>query len=188
MADRQTATGELGLVQAFVNTVDLQDGSDDFADPNTLRAWLVARGLMSNSLPVDASDLKHAIALREAIRGVIGASSGFPIYPLDVATLNEAVGASRLRTRFGSDGKARLEPEAAGVEGALGRIVAAVYAAMNEEDWTRLKLCGSQSCRWVFYDHSRNHSSRWCRMASCGNRQKARRFRQRAKTGAQSGA
>ena len=52
---------------------------------------------------------------------------------------------------------------------------------MNEDDWTRLKLCGSSTCRWAFYDQSRNHSSRWCRMASCGNRQKARRFRERAK-------
>ena len=184
MAARQTATGRLGFVQAFVNTVDLEDGSEGLADPNTLKAWLVARGLIGSSEPVDASDLKHAIALREAIRGVIGASSGFPIYPLDIATLNEAAGASRLRTRFGSDGRARLEPEAGGVEGALGRIVAAVFAAKNEEDWARLKLCGSRSCRWVFYDQSRNHSSRWCRMASCGNRQKARRFRERAKTGA----
>jgi predicted RNA-binding Zn ribbon-like protein len=185
MADRQTATGRLGFVQAFVNTVDLEDGSESLADPNTLKAWLVARGLIGSSEAVDASDLKHAIALREAIRGVIGASSGFPIYPLDIATLNEAAGASRLRTRFGSDGRTRLEPEAGGVEGALGRIVAAVFAAKNEEDWARLKLCGSRSCRWVFYDQSRNHSSRWCRMASCGNRQKARRFRERAKTGAQ---
>ncbi len=184
MADRQTATGELGLVQAFVNTADLEAGSEEFADPNTLKAWLVAKGLIGSSQPVDASDLKHAIALREAIRGVIGASSGFPIYPLDIATLNGAVGASRLRTRFGSDGRARLVPETDGVEGALGRIVAAVFAAMHEEDWARLKLCGSHSCRWVFYDRSRNHSSRWCRMASCGNRQKAKRFRERAKIGA----
>jgi len=64
----------------------------------------------------------------------------------------------------------------------MGRIVAAVFAAMADDDWGRLKLCDSQTCRWVFYDQSRNHSSRWCTMASCGNRQKARRFRARSKT------
>ena len=63
----------------------------------------------------------------------------------------------------------------------MGRMVAAVFAAMAEEDWARLKLCDSQSCRWVFYDRSKNHSSRWCKMTSCGNREKARRFRERAK-------
>jgi predicted RNA-binding Zn ribbon-like protein len=181
MADRETATGLLGLVQAFVNTVDLEDGTEQLGDPNALSAWLVARGLMAPGQPGSEADLKHAIAVREAIRGIIGGNSGAPIYPVDVATLNGAVAASRLRPRFGPGAKARLEPDAAGVEGALGRIVAAVFAAMSGEDWSRLKLCGSNSCRWAFYDQSRNHSSRWCRMASCGNRQKAKRFRERAR-------
>jgi predicted RNA-binding Zn ribbon-like protein len=179
MADREIASGVLGLVQAYVNTADLEEGADQFKDPNTLGAWLVARGLMRSEEATEA-DLKHAIAVREAIRGVIGANSGTAIYPLDIATLNGAAAASRLRARFGSDGRGRLEPEAAGIDGALGRIVAAMFAAMGEEDWARLKLCGSHTCRWAFFDRSRNHSSRWCRMASCGNRQKARRFRQRA--------
>ena len=182
MPDRETATGVLGLVQAFVNTADLEPGTDQLSNPHTLKAWLVERGLMAPNQPAHDADLKHAVAVREAIRGTIGANSGGSFYPVDVATLNGAVSASRLLPRFGPDGKARLEPRADGVEGALGRIVAAVFAAMNEEDWTRLKLCSSATCRWAFYDQSRNHSSRWCRMASCGNRQKAKRFRERAKT------
>ena len=181
MGDRETATGTLGLVQAFVNTVDLEPGADELNDPNALGAWLVARGLMAPNQSASEADLKHAIAVREAIRGTIGANSGGSVYPVDIATLNGAASASRLVPRFGPGGKARLEPHADGVEGALGRIVAAVFAAMNEEDWTRLKLCGSPTCRWAFYDQSRNHSSRWCKMASCGNRQKAKRFRERAK-------
>lgn len=182
MADREKADGVLGLIQAFVNTFDLESGQDELGDPNTLGAWLVARKLMEPGQVADAADLKHAVAVREAVRGVIGANSGARVYPVDIATLNEAIAAARLRARFGSDGKARLEPEAEGVEGALGRLVAAVFAAMAEDDWTRLKVCDSRSCRWVFYDRSRNHSSRWCKMASCGNRQKAKRFRERSKT------
>lgn len=177
MADRETASGDLGLIQAFVNTVDLEDGPEELTDPNTLEAWLVAKGLMGTAQAVEASDLKHAIALREAIRAVIGANSSFPIYPVDIATLNGAAAASGLRMRFGADGKPRLEPAASGVVGAMGRIVAALYSAMEDESWAHLKLCGSQSCRWAFYDRSKNHSSRWCKMASCGNREKARRFR-----------
>jgi predicted RNA-binding Zn ribbon-like protein len=178
------ASGVLGLVQAYVNTVDLEDGPDEFSDPNTLTSWLLARRLMEPGHPADAADLRHAIAVREAIRGVIGANSGASVYPVDVATLNEAASASRLRIRFGSDGKARLEPEAGGVVGAMGRIVGSAFTAMAEPGWTRLKLCDSETCRWVFYDQSRNHSSRWCSMAECGNRSKAKRFRQRAKTSA----
>lgn len=181
MADRDTATGVVGLVQGYVNTVDIQDGPEELSNPNTLELWLVAHGLMEAGQEVSEADLKNAIAVREAIRGVIGANTGATIYPLDIATLNEAAAASRLRARFGADGKARLEPEAAGVAGAMGRLVAAVFAAMADEDWGRLKLCSSSTCRWAFFDRSRNHSSRWCTMASCGNRQKARRFRQRAR-------
>jgi predicted RNA-binding Zn ribbon-like protein len=182
MADRHTAQGPLGLIQAYVNTVDLQDGPEQLTTPNTLRAWLVARGLMEAGAVADASDLRHAIAVREAVRGVIGAASGGSVYPVDLATLNEVATASRLRVRFGSDGRARLEPEVGGVAGAMGRIVAALYAGMADENWSRLKLCGEPACRWVFYDRSRNHSSRWCTMATCGNRAKAKRFRSRART------
>jgi predicted RNA-binding Zn ribbon-like protein len=180
MADRDTATGSIGLVQAFVNSVDLEDGPDALATAEALTTWLSDRGLMTAGSPADATDLKHAIALREALRGIIGANSGGAVYPVDVGTLNEAASASKLRARFGPDGKARLEPESAGVTGALGRIVAAAFAAMADDDWTRLKLCSSQTCRWAFFDRSRNHSSRWCTMASCGNREKARRFRAQA--------
>jgi predicted RNA-binding Zn ribbon-like protein len=181
MGDRETASGALGLVQAFVNTVDFQDGPELLTDSNTLKGWLVARGLMGDSSSVTATDLRHAIALREAIRGVIGGNSGFPIYPVDIATLNGAAAASGLRMRFGTDGRPRLEPEVTGTVGALGRVVATLYSAMADQSWTRLKLCGSAPCRWAFYDRSKNHSSRWCTMASCGNRQKARRFRSRSK-------
>lgn len=181
MADRDTATGVLGLVQTFVNTVDLQDGPEELSHPAALGAWLVGHELMEAGQSVSEADLKHAIAVREAIRGVVGANTGGRVYPLDVATLNEAASASRLRARFGADGKARLEPEAEGVAGAMGRVVAAVFTGMADEGWSRLKLCSSPTCRWAFYDSSRNHSSRWCTMATCGNRQKARRSRERAR-------
>jgi predicted RNA-binding Zn ribbon-like protein len=179
MSERETATGDLGLIQAFVNTVDLMPGEEQLKDPNTLQAWLVANRLLDPGHPIDVSDLNHAIAVREAMRGLIGGNTGQPVYPIDLATLNEAANQSRLRMRFGRGGRARLEPEAGGAVGAIGRLVVALCAAIQDEEWTRLKLCGSGECRWAFYDRSKNHSSRWCTMASCGNREKARRFRQK---------
>src|SRR5216683_8381590 len=155
MADRENATGVVGLVQAYVNTVDIQDGPEELTGPDTLGAWLVAHGLMESGQAVTDADLKDAIAVREAIRGVIGANTGGRVYPVDVATLNEAATASRLRARFGADGKARLEPHSEGVAGAMGRIVAALFEAIGEEDWSLLKLCGSPTCRWAVYDRSR---------------------------------
>jgi predicted RNA-binding Zn ribbon-like protein len=34
-----------------------------------------------------------------------------------------------------------------------------------------------QHCRWLFLDHSKNHSRRWCSMNSCGAITKMRRYR-----------
>src|SRR5882672_9269491 len=107
MADRKTAPGTLGLIQLFVNTADLEPGTDQLSDPHKLGAWLAARGLVAPGQSASEADLKHAIALREAIRGAIGANTGGKFYPVDLATLNGAISASRLRPRFGSDGKAR---------------------------------------------------------------------------------
>src|SRR2546429_6774193 len=132
MPDRERATGELGLIQAFVNTGDLMPGNEEIKVPNTLGAWLVANGLMDSEQPVDAADLKHAIAVREAMRGLIGGNSGFRIYPVDLATLTQAAQESRLRMRFGPGGKPRLEPDAAGAAGAIGRVVARPYSAVPD--------------------------------------------------------
>lgn len=43
----------------------------------------------------------------------------------------------------------------------------------------RVKECSSETCSWMFIDESRNRSRRWCDMADCGNRAKARRFYRR---------
>jgi len=45
--------------------------------------------------------------------------------------------------------------------------------------WPRLKACGNPDCRWAFYDRSHSRPGAWCDMATCGNRIKNRRLRQR---------
>ncbi len=39
----------------------------------------------------------------------------------------------------------------------------------------RVKACPDQRCGWLFLDESPNGRRRWCSMATCGNREKARR-------------
>jgi predicted RNA-binding Zn ribbon-like protein len=43
----------------------------------------------------------------------------------------------------------------------------------------RLRQCNDPACGWLFLDRSRAGRRRWCRMADCGNRAKARRHYQR---------
>jgi predicted RNA-binding Zn ribbon-like protein len=67
------------------------------------------------------------------------------------------------------------------VDNAFGRMLATVFRAMSDGTWSRMKACGNPDCRWAFYDATKNHSGRWCEMASCGNRMKARAFRERGR-------
>jgi predicted RNA-binding Zn ribbon-like protein len=43
----------------------------------------------------------------------------------------------------------------------------------------RVRECGDPTCRWLFFDISKNHTRRWCDMKTCGNRMKARRHQAR---------
>jgi predicted RNA-binding Zn ribbon-like protein len=52
-------------------------------------------------------------------------------------------------------------------------------ALLTSEAISRLRACGSETCRWLFLDTSKNHTRRWCDMKVCGNRMKARRFQAR---------
>jgi predicted RNA-binding Zn ribbon-like protein len=84
---------------------------------------------------------------------------------------------------LGDDGTLRLEPAAGGIAGALGQIAAGVYAAVADGVWERFKACDRDTCRWAFYDHSKNRSGRWCSMGVCGNREKSlRAYRRRQKS------
>ena len=45
----------------------------------------------------------------------------------------------------------------------------------------RLRPCANEECQLFLIDHSKPNSARWCSMAVCGNRMKARRHYQRAR-------
>src|SRR2546427_12564740 len=128
MSDRETAGGELGLIQAFVNTVDLDPGVEELKDPNTLRAWLVANGLMSGDSQADEADLKNAIALREAMRGVIGGNPALRLYPADPATLQSAPSSIRLCMPPAPADRPRLQPGAPPPSGACRRPWARLFS------------------------------------------------------------
>src|SRR5215203_2365950 len=124
-----------------------------------------------------------ALALREGIRSLLLANNGEGIEQADLRELNRVAESVCLRVRFDEDGGPTLGPESSGVYAALGRILAAVVRATEEGIWGRLKVCTNDACQWAFYDRSRNRSGKWCTMEVCGNRMKARAFRQRQGTG-----
>lgn len=178
----QRAPGDLVLVQDFVNTYDWEEATDAIDTPEALGTWLADRGLAPPA-SAGAADHRLAIELREALHRLVGANSGGHVGDRDIAVLNRVARDSGLRPLFTTGAGVRLEPVAAGVTGALGRLLGLVSAAMADGSWGRLKACADQGCQWVFYDRSRNHSGHWCSMEVCGNRAKARQFRLRRRAG-----
>jgi predicted RNA-binding Zn ribbon-like protein len=58
---------------------------------------------------------------------------------------------------------------------AVAGLLTAIDRAERDQTWERLKVCARDTCRWAFYDASRNRSGRWCSMAGCGNHIKMKR-------------
>ena len=181
------APGTLETVRAFVNTRDIEDGIERLSTPARLAAWLVEHGLADadGGLEAGAAELRRAVELREALRAQLLAHHGEPAAEEAVATVDAAARRARLRVRFSGPDAVALEPEAEGVDGALGRLLAIVAGAIGDGTWQRLKVCPADTCQWAFYDASRNRSAVWCDMRVCGNRAKVRGFRERSRSGAE---
>lgn len=127
--------------------------------------------------------LRHAVQLRDVIY-VVGAAIArgeAPPQP-ELRTLKDI--AQRAM------GAAELTPTAAGgydfdfsrapTEAALlGPIAWSAIDLLAKAPFERIKQCPAHDCGWLFLDTSKNNSRRWCDMATCGNRSKATRFRER---------
>ncbi len=178
MSKTQEAPGELERVREFVNTLDVEAGTEELASPAALGQWLAERGL--GPARATREDLRRALELREALRAVLLAHTNRLSVPAQAASvLDRTAQRARVRLRFDDDAAAMLEPEAAGVAAALGRLLSIVSAAIADGTWQRLKACRDHSCEWAFYDHTKNRSGAWCTMDVCGNRAKARAYRER---------
>ena len=176
---REPAPQPLRLVQAFVNTRDVENGVEELTSPEALRDALARIGVLNgDDARFGDSDLRHALEVREALRELLLANNGGSVGPAALATLERAARSGHVGISF-SPTHAELVAEARGVDGALGRILAVIPVAVADASWPRLKACPREVCHWVFYDRSRNHSSTWCSMSVCGNRTKTRRYRAR---------
>ena len=129
--------------------------------------------------------LRRARELREAIyRSFSAMARRETASPADLAILGEGVArasAHRLLVPT-ADGCEYEYSDADALDRPLWPIALAAAELATSKDVSRVKECASQSCNWLFLDVSKNRSRRWCDMKDCGNRAKARRFRQRTKS------
>jgi predicted RNA-binding Zn ribbon-like protein len=169
----------LTLVQAFVNSIDVEYGPDRFATTQSLATWLERYGLGGPGMRPDESDRREAVTLREGLRALLRENNGGPVDEDARRTVEHIARDCPIIVGFDApDGKLGFRPALPGVRGALATVVAAVAVAVSDGSWQRLKACKEHRCEWIFYDRSRNRSSRWCSMAVCGTRAKMHTYRQ----------
>jgi predicted RNA-binding Zn ribbon-like protein len=192
------APGDLALVQRFVNTRDIEQATDDLASPAALASWLVRAGLLESPLPANSreraatrpaagaspADLRLAIDLREALRGVLRAHAGHGTADEPASELARIAGSLPARPEVGADGSVRVAPAGDGVRQGLARLLLAAAEATSLGTWPRLKVCIADDCQWSFYDRSPTRNACWCSMRVCGSRAKSRAYRQRSAAGA----
>ncbi len=166
----------LDQVKGFVNTVNL-DTEDPYLGPDSLPEWLDATDLLPGASPEQLAELRR---FREALRQVLEANAGDGDAQAAWRALEPFGRGCCLKVEIRDSGPV-LRAEGTGEGAVIGSILAKAYEAVATGTWARLKACRKPSCRWAYYDRSKNGSGAWCSMAVCGNRMKAKRRRQKSR-------
>ena len=158
------------LLMEVLNSAPVTDSTvaDELADEAGGRAWLRAHGLQ-DSVEEWRSMLKSRELLWAVVRGeetaevFAGVIEGSRFVP----TAQKTGLAWQLETPDGRDAATRL---------------VMAWDELGAELPGRLRPCANPECRLFLLDHSKNNTGRWCSMAVCGNRMKARRHHARSTT------
>lgn len=154
------------LLNSWLIPNDTRQPTDHFADLVRQHAWP----------QLDARLIRE---LRDDLRRIV--EHGGPVGHQEAAAADDCLNSwiARLGVQVAvTDGRVSYTHDA----GPAGEFLVAVIGAVATGTWSRLKAC--PDCRWVFYDHSRNGSKRWCLMyaggpggRACGTIAKVRRYR-----------
>lgn len=156
------------LLLDLLNTAAPEGGvpRDELADADAGGRWLAAHGQ-----PATVDEWRALVdaraALQRVIRGCAGAGEA-------LASFVDGVG---IRASLAEGGLAWL-PELPEGRTAAARAVLA-WDVLRVSSPGRLRPCANPDCRRFLIDHSKPNSARWCSMAVCGNRMKARRHYRR---------
>ncbi|HEX2886302.1 CGNR zinc finger domain-containing protein [Vineibacter terrae] len=163
--------------------------------PGSLVAWAAHAGVLdaTSKRQAEAAVSADAAAARKLLRGArqlrgaiyaVGAAIARGEAPQESdlrilkAFAERTLAAAALAPAV--DGRFKFDFTHAPAEAALlGRLAWSAIDLLATVPPERIKQCPGHGCGWLFLDVSKNNSRRWCDMATCGNRTKATRFRQR---------
>jgi predicted RNA-binding Zn ribbon-like protein len=169
------------LLVAFVNTRDVEEGTDAIAEPGRLEAW-IEEATGEHVAEIEPEERERILALRESLRAMLRVNNGTAGVEVGLLPIRETAERSRYRTVLSEDGQVSMLPARSGLGGFEARLLLAIERLQSGGAWPRLKACTDENCQWAFYDTTRNRSRTWCSMDVCGNREKTRRYRQRKGT------
>jgi predicted RNA-binding Zn ribbon-like protein len=180
----QFVGGRLAL--DFVNTVGdrlhAPTRRDYFASPHDLVRWVQASPLGALEPEfggVSRDGVTRTIELRERLyRVCVAFADGSPPAVRDLDALARDLVRARERQRLVPDaGGLRWDwlRSASALDRILDRILFDALDLLTSPAAARVHRCADDRCGWLFLDLSPTGRRRWCSMADCGNRAKARR-------------
>lgn len=158
------------LLLDLLNTTPVIDGAshDELEDPVAAQAWLNSHGLEPA-----CERLQELVDARTALQAVVRGEQA----PQTLQPFLEGV---RLSPLISGDGISWTLSTREPSQGAARAILA--WDALRISRPGRLRPCANSDCQLFLIDRSKPNTARWCSMAICGNRMKARRHYQRSKT------
>jgi predicted RNA-binding Zn ribbon-like protein len=183
----------------FVNTIDprLEQPREDFLPTfETLVDWAAFAGAVA---PAEAAALaagaerdpahaalvhSRAIELREALFELLRPPRRAGRHSAALTVVNEELQRALARAELTpAASRYRLTPRpTTELDRILGPMVQTAAELLTSADIDRVRECDGRGCGWLFLDTSKAGRRRWCSMAICGNRAKARRHRESARS------
>ena len=154
---------------ALLNSTPVIDGvpTDDLADAGRARRWLASMGGRGTE-----AELREVRQVRQALQAVVrGEQPPDALAPFLQGVTSVAALA---------DGQVTWTPRVPPDRELAVRAVLA-WDALTRHSPGRLRPCANDECQLFLIDRSKANAARWCSMAVCGNRMKARRHYQRGR-------
>jgi predicted RNA-binding Zn ribbon-like protein len=181
----QFIAGNLAL--DFVNTVGsrLHQPHDYLPSWSEAQRWARAAGLEAppGSAGGGARELSRLRRLRQELYMLLAPLAAPPhrCAPGALARLNRRLAELPARRLAWREGRAAWQwARSTPWQRLQAALVLSAAELLASSDAAAVRQCQDARCGWLFLDHSQAGRRRWCSMAECGNRAKARRHQQRA--------
>ena len=180
----------------FVNTKVASNGSplELLQQAGDLAAWASSAGLISEREAggrMKEWNERGAVVLREAVKFrtvihelLVRLAAGSRVDDSTIKVINDHLKMKNGNTeivRSESGFEKILRADFADPKQILAAVAESLADLLAYGDLELIKKCENPDCVLYFYDTTKNHNRRWCSMAACGNRAKAKAFYQRMK-------